>query len=59
VIEQIYDDHFIVSGVKCPKKEIYELNEPHIFKKDVLGNYIFEDGLICDYQRIEVKLKLL
>lgn len=39
-------------------KEILELNQPHIFAEDILGNLAFEDGLTCDYRSGDVKLKL-
>ena len=30
-------------------EEIERLNNPHIFKKDILGNLVFEDDLKCSY----------
>ena len=29
--------------------ELKQVNEPHKFAQDVLGNLVFEDGLKCDY----------
>ena len=58
VIEKIDGDRVMVSGQNCSMKEIQNLNDPHVFKK-VNENYLFEDGLTCNYQNKETKLKLM
>jgi hypothetical protein len=37
---------------------VLELNQPHVFATDVLGNLAFEDGVTCDYRSGDMKLKL-
>lgn len=46
-------------SVKVPKAEVVTLNHPHIFPVDILGHLSLEDGLKCDYQSADVKIKLL
>ena len=45
--------------IKVANQEIYNLNQPQYFAKDVVGNTIFEDGLICDYSSATMKMKML
>lgn len=45
--------------IKVSNQDIYNLNQPQIFAKDVVGNTVFEDGLICDYSSASMKLKML
>lgn len=45
--------------VRVPKHEVVSLNQPHIFPVDILGHLSLEDGLKCDYQSADVKLKML
>jgi hypothetical protein len=45
--------------IKVPNQDIFNLNQPQFFAKDVVGNTIFEDGLICDYSSVSMKLKML
>jgi len=40
-------------------RDVLELNQPHIFAEDILGNLVFEDGLKCDYRSVDTKLKLI
>lgn len=46
------------SDMEVDMKDVFELNQPHVFAKDIVGNLIFEDGLTCDYRSGDVKLKL-
>jgi len=34
------------------------LNQPHIFSKDIINNLVFEDGLKCNYESTDVKIKI-
>ena len=40
-------------------RDVLELNQPHVFAEDILGNLVFEDGLKCDYRSVDTKLKLI
>lgn len=61
VINEINEDEdiIIVQNMKFDIKQIQKLNNRHIFKEDILGNFIFEDGFYCDYDSTDVKLKLI
>jgi hypothetical protein len=39
--------------------DVLLLNQTHIFTKDILGNFVFEDGLTCDYNSADMKAKML
>mmetsp|Transcript_1114 Transcript_1114/g.2045 ORF Transcript_1114/g.2045 Transcript_1114/m.2045 type:complete len:206 (-) Transcript_1114:97-714(-) len=45
-------------AVRVPFAQVEELNQPHLFSKDIVGNLEFEDGLKCDYSSIDMKAKL-
>lgn len=43
---------------EVPMSDIIAVNEPHKFAEDILGNLEFEDGLKCDYESVDTKLKM-
>lgn len=48
----------VETALSLPRDSLESANYPHKFRRDIVGNYVFEDGLTADFDSADMEAKL-